>query len=789
MVDMSNAEYTLYSWPFSLYSMMVRHTIQLGPTTRNATPPRKISLGFVKHHMDENLEEDYLLRVNPKGQVPAMTGNVVEQPLTESRLISLYLAEKHYPAMLPVEHADAIRNLLDRIHSVYGLSFSNKNPTAEMVQHNPSSAEDMLKRTDLSPKYREALEAQVRYHNQHDGVAFQPAVIAKAHADLHAIFAEITEHRRHSGASDVEAEWIFGSRIGPTVLDSHLLPLILRCIDSDNAELVPPELRNWARAMAKGAAWQKVMHGRPTHWNPSLGPTADMPEIMSLKPASLTDSRTSFKSKMDFSGSAAQRERAGIIMTPVRSPAMEESSRPESHTSAGAVRDAFDDEETAANAEQTDSRRMESSKTKLFVLIGSGILQLPIWGFAMSYGVFQEYYSDNMTFTGDGNITGIIGTTANGVMYLSMPFLFALFTRRWAHRRQIAALCGTVIACVSFFLSSYSTAVWHLVVTQGIASALGCALIYSPTTLSLGEWYTTSNRTVAYGIVLSCKNIVGTSCPFMLRALIDIYGFRTTLKVWTAIVGGTSIFAIFMIPTHPSKVSIQKNTRGHKIPWHFLRHQSIYFYSTAIIFQSSGYGIPQTYLSTYARDVALLSQTSGTLMLALFNASGIIASSFFGWLSDNKRITLSAQVVSTIPPVCCAVSTFLFWGLTSQGSIGLLIVFSMTFGFFSSGYSATWGGMLKQMESESAERNEAVDPGMLFMFIVSSKGYPGEYPKGAFYKSEHSCKNDESNFNARFQNPKKSPGNDNQDQPRYHELQYSVVYLEGYNNYPIPQVI
>lgn len=344
----------------------------------------------------------------------------------------------------------------------------------------------------------------------------------------------------------------------------------------------------------------------------------------------------------------------------------------------------------------------------------------------MSYGVFQEYYFDNWTFQGDRSITGVIGTTANGIMYLSMPFLFALFTRRWAHRRHTAALCGTVIACISFFLSSYSTTVWHLLVTQGIASALGCALIYSPTTLSLGEWYNTGNRALAYGIVLSCKNIVGTSCPFILRSLIDAYGFRTTLKVWTAIVGGLSVFAIFLIPTHPSKVSIHQ-TRERKIPWGFLRHRSIYFYSIAIIFQSSGYGIPQTYLSIYARDVALLSQTSGTLMLTLFNAPGIIASSFFGWLSDNKRVVLSAQAVSAIPPLCCALSTFLFWGLTTHGAIGLLIVFSMTFGFFSSGYSATWGGMLKQIERESAERNEAIDPGMLYGLLngVRGVGYAG----------------------------------------------------------------
>lgn len=339
----------------------------------------------------------------------------------------------------------------------------------------------------------------------------------------------------------------------------------------------------------------------------------------------------------------------------------------------------------------------------------------------MSFGVFQEFYFDNWTFEGDRSMSGLIGTTANGIMYLSMPFLFALFTKRGAHRRQFAAFCGTAIASASFFLSAYSTSAWHLLVTQGITSAFGCALVYSTTTLSLGEWYTNRNRALAYGLILSCKNIVGTSCPFMFHTLINIHGYRTALKVWSAILGGSSILSILFIPTLPSRVSLHQ-PRSRRIPWTFLKHQSIYFYGIAIMFQSSGYGIPQTYLSSYARDVASLSQASGTLILALFNAPGIIASFLFGWLSDNKRITLSSQTIAAIPPLFSALATFLFWGFTTEKSIALLIVFSVTFGFFAGGYSATWGGMLKQMECESNERNEAVDAGMIYGLLNGVRG-------------------------------------------------------------------
>ena len=340
----------------------------------------------------------------------------------------------------------------------------------------------------------------------------------------------------------------------------------------------------------------------------------------------------------------------------------------------------------------------------------------------MSYGVFQEYFSGNWTLQGNRELTGIIGTTTNGVMYLSMPFLFALFTRRWAHRRQLAALCGAALTCLSFLLSSFSTQVWHLVATQGVMAALGCALIYSPTTLSLGEWFNTSNRAVAYGVTLSCKNIVGSACPFLLRYLLDHYGFRMAVRVWTAIAAATSTLPIFLIPTHPSSISVSTERTARKIPWQFLRHQTFYIYSIAIILQSSGYGIPQTYLNTYAHEVTLLSQTSATLLLTLFNIPGIVSSSFFGYLSANKYVSLSATTVTSISALSAALSAFLFWGLTSQGSMALLVIFAITFGFFAGGYSATWGGVINELESEAARRNEAIDTGMAYGLLNGARG-------------------------------------------------------------------
>jgi hypothetical protein len=121
--------------------------------------------------------------------------------------------------------------------------------------------------------------------------------------------------------------------------------------------------------------------------------------------------------------------------------------------------------------------------------------------------------------------------------------------------------------------------------------------------------------------------------------------------------------------------------------------------------------------------VALLSQTSATLLLTLFNLPGIISSSLFGYLSDTKkRFSLSATSVASISAVSSALSCWLLWGLTSKGSMALLVLFSLSFGFFAGGYSATWGGILNELEREASDRNEAIDTGLIYGLLNGGRG-------------------------------------------------------------------
>lgn len=349
----------------------------------------------------------------------------------------------------------------------------------------------------------------------------------------------------------------------------------------------------------------------------------------------------------------------------------------------------------------------------------------------MSYGIFQDYYSNNWTLDGSRSVTGVIGTTSNGVTYIAMPFFFALFSKRWARHRLPAAACGTILAAASFALSSFSRDVWHLVLTQGVLAAIGSALVYSPTTLSLGEWFNTPNgicnRAVAFGLCLSAKNIVGTTCPFLCRALLDGLGFGSTMRVWAAITLATGLLAVALIPPPTSALSTTR--RSTKIPWTFLTHPTFYIYSTATLLQSAGYGIPQTYLSEYGRDIVGVSSTYATLLITLINFPGILASFFFGYLCDNKRLQLSMSTVTALSAVTSSLAAFIFWGPaggkgggSGSRSLILLVLFAMTFGFSASGYSATWAGTMNDMEREAATRNEAIDTGFVYGLMNGARG-------------------------------------------------------------------
>ncbi|CZT51492.1 uncharacterized protein RSE6_12641 [Rhynchosporium secalis] len=119
------------------------------------------------------------------------------------------------------------------------------------------------------------------------------------------------------------------------------------------------------------------------------------------------------------------------------------------------------------------------------VLIAASVFEALLWGFPISFGVFQDFYSKQPEFEGNSQIAPI-GTMAQGLCYLGAP-LVAILTKRFSkyHSQQIWVawpLCMGGLAAASF-----TSTVGGLIATQGIMYGLGFVTLIYPILLSFTD--------------------------------------------------------------------------------------------------------------------------------------------------------------------------------------------------------------------------------------------------------------------------------------------------------------
>lgn len=78
--------------------------------------------------------------------------------------------------------------------------------------------------------------------------------------------------------------------------------------------------------------------------------------------------------------------------------------------------------------------------------------------------------------------------------------------RRWF------STAGFVIMCLALGLSSFSTSVTHLIMSQGVAYGIGGCLAYTPSILFLSDWFV-EKKGLAFGIVWVCSSPSNSNQP------------------------------------------------------------------------------------------------------------------------------------------------------------------------------------------------------------------------------------------------------------------------------------
>ncbi|TKX22242.1 MFS transporter-like protein 100 [Elsinoe australis] len=315
------------------------------------------------------------------------------------------------------------------------------------------------------------------------------------------------------------------------------------------------------------------------------------------------------------------------------------------------------------------------------LLCAAFVFETLLWGFPLSFGVFQEYYSKIPEFANNRYIP-VIGTIASGLGYLGAPVIMPLIQRYQRWQRQMI-LVGWPLCIAGLVLGSFASSLEVLILTQGVAYGLGFLIFYYPI-LSMVNEYWIARRGMAYGILCGASGVSGSMMPFVLQALLAKYGYRTTLR---AVAIALTLCTGPLIPFLKGRLPPSERANTPRIDWTFFRNPLFWVYSVSNLLQGFGYFYPSLYLPSYASSLDL-GDKSGALVLALMSISQVGGQFVFGLLSDRK---VPLDVLACLSTMVAATACLTMWRLAE--SLPILIVFGIVYGFFGAGFTAIWARM------------------------------------------------------------------------------------------------
>jgi MFS family permease len=321
------------------------------------------------------------------------------------------------------------------------------------------------------------------------------------------------------------------------------------------------------------------------------------------------------------------------------------------------------------------------------LLLAAFIFEALLWGFPLSFGVFQEYYAHQPAFKNSVYISAI-GTTASGISYLGAPLATPLI-RRWAKYRTHMILVGWPLCILGLVAGSFANTLGTLLFTQGIMYGVGFIIFYYPI-LSMVDEFWIRRRGMAYGLLCSASGASGAVMPLLLQVLLRKFGYKTTLR---AVAVALVVLTGPLIPLLKGREG-QIQVTNLRTDWSFLKKRLFWTYSVSNLCMGMGYFFPALFLPSYASLIGL-DATKGALLLTLMSISQVVGQFTFGYLSDKK---VSVNTLIAICSSVAAIVTLSVWGLAR--SLVSLALFAVVYGFFGAGYTAMWARMVTAVSDE-----------------------------------------------------------------------------------------
>ncbi|KAF4549902.1 MFS-type transporter-like protein 24 [Elsinoe fawcettii] len=363
---------------------------------------------------------------------------------------------------------------------------------------------------------------------------------------------------------------------------------------------------------------------------------------------------------------------------------------------------------------------VDGGKAAWKLLITAFVFEALLWGFPLSFGVFQEYYARLPEYK-DNRYISVVGSVATGLSYLGAPITIPIIKHYHKYQQQMIWI-GWPLCILGLVAGSFASSLEFLILSQGVLYGLGFLIFYYPI-LSMVNEYWIQRRGMAYGLLCSATGLSGTVLPLLAETLLQRYGHRTTLRIMAV---SLTILTGPLIPFLKPRLPSSSHTSSPKTDWTFLRSPLFHIYSLSNILQGLAYFLPALYLPSTATSLGT-SPRIAALLLTTMSLAQTIGQFLFGWLSDRtssspqsgSSTTTSSSgqgALNLMLTATTAVSatSILLWALPT--SLPPLFVFAALYGLFATAFTALWARMASNVTT-----NPGTTP-IVFALFNAGKG-------------------------------------------------------------------
>ncbi|KAI0866403.1 major facilitator superfamily domain-containing protein [Xylaria cubensis] len=296
------------------------------------------------------------------------------------------------------------------------------------------------------------------------------------------------------------------------------------------------------------------------------------------------------------------------------------------------------------------------------VVIAVAFLNAHTWGLNSAYAVFLAYYIRTNTFH-----TTALGYAFIGGLSLSIAFLvspLATFLAGWDKcGTRLTIFIGVIFEAVAFIGSSFSTELWHIILSQGVSFGLGLGLTFVSSAPVPAQWFK-KRRSLANGFVASGSGFGGLIYSLATNAMIQNIGltwtFRT-LAIICFVVNGIATFFVRDRNKAVSSVHVAFN-------WKLFKRPSFIMFQLWMTLSLIGYVILVFSIVAYSQAVGL-TPSQASLVGALFNLAQGLGRPAIGLSSD----AVGRLNIANLSSLWCGLLCLFVWTFGARTFAGCIV--------------------------------------------------------------------------------------------------------------------